>query len=166
MAAVSSATVATGDELRRLMRFYPQGVSVLSVEREGESMGVTISSLISISLDPPLVGVSIGKQASCYELLRRSGSFGISLLGAAQAAIAQRFASGFPPLVHWEGIETRRGPAGVAPLLAEARGWLEVRVRDEHDAGDHTVFVGDVLSIELGPAKGGLVYLDRSYHPL
>ena len=113
------------------MRFYPQGVSVLSVEREGESMGVTISSLISISLDPPLVGVSIGKQASCYELLRRAGSFGVSLLGAAQAAVAQRFASGFPPLVHWQGIETRRGPAGVAPLLAEARGWLECRVRDE-----------------------------------
>src|SRR5207237_1337879 len=83
--------------------------------------------------DPPLVGVSIGKQASCYELLRRSASFGISVLGAAQAAVAQRFASGFPPLVHWEGIETRRGPAGVAPLLAEARGLLECAVRNELD---------------------------------
>jgi flavin reductase (DIM6/NTAB) family NADH-FMN oxidoreductase RutF len=158
--------VATGDELRGLMRFYPQGVSVLSVEREGESMGVTISSLISVSLDPPLAAVSIGKQASCYELLRGAGSFGISVLGAAHGAIAQRFASGFPPLVHWDGIETRRGPADVAPLLADARGWLECRVRGEHDAGDHTLFVADVVSAELGPAPGGLVYLDRTYHPL
>jgi flavin reductase (DIM6/NTAB) family NADH-FMN oxidoreductase RutF len=148
------------------MRFYPQGVSVLSVEYEEESMGVTVSSLISVSLEPPLVAVSIGRQASCYELLRHAGSFGISLLGASQGAIAQRFASGFPPLVHWEGIGTRRGPAGVAPLLAEARGWLECGVRDEHDAGDHTLFVADVLSVELGPVRGGLVYLDRTYHPL
>src|SRR2546422_490449 len=148
------------------MCFYPQGVSVLSVDHDGERMGVTISSLVSISLDPPLVGVSIGKQAACYELVRGAGSFGISLLGAAQGAVAQRFAAGFPPIAHWDGVETRQGPAGVAPLLAEARGWLECRVRDAHDAGDHTLFVADVLSTELGPAPGGLVYLDRSYHPL
>ena len=159
-----AAVAVTGEELRGLMRSYPQGVSVLSVDHDGERMGVTISSLISISLDPPLVGVSIGKQASLYELLRLAGAFGISLLGSAQAAVAQRFASGFPPLVHWEGIDTRFGPAGVAPLLADARGWIEAAIRDAHDAGDHTLYVADVLSAELGPARGGLVYLDRSYH--
>jgi flavin reductase (DIM6/NTAB) family NADH-FMN oxidoreductase RutF len=159
-----AAVAATGDELRGLMRFYPQGVSILSVDHDGEQMGVTISSLVSISLEPPLVGVSIGKQASLYELLRGAGSFGISLLGAEHGAIAQRFASGFPPLVHWDGVETRLGPAGVAPLLADARGWLEARIRDAHDAGDHTFYVADVLSVEHGPAQGGLVYLDRTFH--
>ena len=79
-------------------------------------------------------------------------------------AVAQRFASGFPPLVHWEGVDTRFGPAGVAPLLADARGWIEAAIRDAHDAGDHTLYVADVLSAELGAARGGLVYLDRSYH--
>jgi flavin reductase (DIM6/NTAB) family NADH-FMN oxidoreductase RutF len=148
------------------MRFYPQGVSVLSVEYEGDSMGVTISSLVSISLDPPLAGVSIGKQASCYELLRHAGAFGISILGSEHGAVAQRFAAGFPPLVHWAGVETRRGPVGIAPLLSGARGWLECSVRDMHDAGDHTLFVGDVLSVEHGAARGGLVYLDRAYHGL
>jgi flavin reductase (DIM6/NTAB) family NADH-FMN oxidoreductase RutF len=158
--------VITGGDLRGLMRFYPQGVSVLSVEHDGESMGVTISSLLSISLEPPLVGVSIGKEASCYELVRRAGAFGISILGAEHGAVAQRFAAGRPPLVHWAGLETRRGAADVAPLLVDARGWLEARVRDAHDAGDHTLYVADVLSVELGPAEGGLVYLDRSYRPL
>jgi flavin reductase (DIM6/NTAB) family NADH-FMN oxidoreductase RutF len=155
--------LVTGDDLRGLMRFYPQGVSVLSVAHDGERMAITISSLLSISLDPPLVGVSIGKQASCYELVRQAGTFGISILGSAQGAIAQRFAAGRPPIVHWAGIETREGPAGVAPLLADARGWLEARVRDAHDAGDHTLYVADVLSVELGPAEGGLVYLDREF---
>jgi flavin reductase len=159
-----AAVAPTGDELRGLMRFYPQGVSVLTVDSDGERMGVTVSSLVSISLEPPLIGVSIGKQASLYELLRRAGAFGISLLGADQSALAQRFAAGFPPLVHWQGIETRTGPTGFAPLLAGARGWIEASIRDAHDAGDHTLYVAHVLSVELGPARGGLVYLDRAYH--
>ena len=146
------------------MRFYPQGVSVLTVDLEGERMGVTISSLVSISLEPPLIGVSIGKQASLYELLRRASGFGISLLGAEHSALAQRFAAGFPPIVHWQGVETRVGAAGVAPLLADARGWIEASIRDAHDAGDHTLYVADVLSVEVGAARGGLVYLDRAYH--
>jgi flavin reductase (DIM6/NTAB) family NADH-FMN oxidoreductase RutF len=154
----------TGDELRGVMRHYPQGVAVLTVELDGERMGVTISSLVSISLEPPLVGVSIGKQASVYELLRRAGAFAISLLSADQAALAQRFAAGFPPIVHWQGVATRTGPARVAPLLADARGWIAASIRDAHDAGDHTLYVADVVSVELGAGRRGLVYLESAYH--
>ena len=76
------------DDLRGLMRHWPHGVSVLTVDYEGDRMGVTVSSLVSLSLDPPLVGVSIGKEASCYELLRRSGAWAVSLLGGDQAELA------------------------------------------------------------------------------
>jgi flavin reductase (DIM6/NTAB) family NADH-FMN oxidoreductase RutF len=157
--------MVTGEELRDLMRYYPQGVSVLSVDHEGERMGVTISSLVSLALtDPPLVGVSIGHQASSYELLRRAGAFGVSLLGGGQAEVAARFAAGYPPIVHWEGVETRAGPAGVAPLLARAAGWLECRTLGAHEVGDHTFFVAETVSCERGPERGGLVYRDRAYH--
>ncbi len=159
--------MVTGEDLRAVMRFYPQGVSVLTVDYEGERIGVTISSLVSLALvDPPLVGVSIGHQASCYELLRRAGSFAVSLLGGAQADVATRFAAGYPPIVHWQGVETREGPAGVAPLLARAAGWLECRTIAAHEVGDHTFFVAEVLAVEHGPERGGLVYRDRSYHPV
>lgn len=156
--------VATGEELRGLMRLWPHGVSVLSVDADGDRMGVTVSSLVSLSLEPPLIGVSIGKQASCYELLRRAGQFAVSLLGADQEEIARRFASGFPPIVHWQGVPIREGR--VAPLIEGALGWIEARTRAEHDAGDHTIFVADVLSIERGPARGALVYRERTYHAL
>jgi flavin reductase (DIM6/NTAB) family NADH-FMN oxidoreductase RutF len=157
--------VVSGQELRGLMRYYPQGVSVLTVDYDGERMGVTISSLVSLALvDPPLVGISVGYQASCYELLRRAGRFGISLLGGAQEDYAARFAAGFPPLVHWEGVATRTGPVGVAPLLARAAGWLECSTIGAHEVGDHTFFVAEVLSVERGPERGGLVYRDRAYH--
>ncbi len=117
--------MTTGDDLRGLMRLWPHGVSILSVDVDGDRMGVTVSSLVSLSLEPPLVGVSIGKEASCYELLRAAGRFAISLLGSDQDELARRFAAGYPPIVHWEGVPTREGKG--APLIDGALGWIEAR---------------------------------------
>ena len=156
--------MAEGEDLRGLMRHWPHGVCVLTVDYEGDRMGVTVSSLVSLSLDPPLVGVSIGKEASCYELLRRSGAWAVSLLGSEQDDLARRFSAGRPPIVHWEGVAVREG--GVAPLIDGAVGWIQARTRAEHDAGDHTFFVGDVVEVERGPARNALMYRDRTYHGL
>lgn len=156
--------VATGEELRGVMRLWPHGVSILTVDVESDRMGVTVSSLVSLSLEPPLIGVSIGKQSSCYELLRQAGTFALSLLGADQEGLARRFAAGRPPLVHWEGVRTREGR--VAPLIEGALGWIEASVRSEHDAGDHTIFVADVLGAERGSSRRALVYYESAYHAL
>ena len=156
--------MTNGEDLRSLMRFVPHNVGVLAVDHEGDRMGVTISSLVSLSLEPPLIGVSIGKQASLYELVRNAGAFSISLLGDGQEELAQRFASGRPPLVHWEGVDIREGK--YAPLIEGALGWIEARTRAEHDAGDHTFLIADVESVERGPAPSALMYRDRSYHSL
>src|SRR3954452_2745273 len=130
--------MSADENLRGLMRYWPHGVSVLSVDYEGDRMGVTLSSLVSLSLDPPLVGVSVGKQASCYELLRNAKAFAVSLLGAEQEDIARRFAAGHPPIVHWAGVATREG--AIAPLIEGGIGWIEARVIAEHDVGDHMFF--------------------------
>ena len=97
------------------MRFVPHNVAVLAVDHDGDRMGVTISSLVSLSLDPPLIGISVGKQASLYELLRNAGAFALSILGGEQEDLALRFASGRPPLVHWDGVRMREGQ--FAPLI-------------------------------------------------
>ena len=152
------------DELRSLMRHWPHGVSILTVDFEGNTMGVTVSSLVSLSLDSPLVGVSIGKAASCYEILRTSGRWAVSLLGGDQAELAARFASGRPPIVHWDGVAIRNGK--VAPLIEGAVGWIEATTRAEHDAGDHTFFIGDVVNVEHGPAASALMYRESTYHRL
>jgi flavin reductase (DIM6/NTAB) family NADH-FMN oxidoreductase RutF len=158
------ARMVAPDELRALMRHWPHGVSVLTVDYEGDTMGVTVSSLVSLSLDPPLVGVSIGKEASCYELLRRAGRWAVSLLGGDQEELARRFAAGRPPIVHWDGVATRDGT--LAPLIEGAVGWIEAHTRAEHDAGDHTFFIGDVVAVGHGPAKSALMYRESTYHPL
>ena len=146
------------------MRFVPHNVGVLAVDYEGNRMGVTISSLVSLSLEPPLVGISVGKQASLYELLRQAGRFSVSVLGDGQEELARRFAAGRPPIIHWDGVAVREGR--FAPLIEGALAWIEATTRAEHDAGDHTLFVADVVSVERGPAPSALMYRDRSYHSL
>lgn len=144
------------------MRRFPSGVGVVTVDSDGDRLGLTLGTLVSLSLEPPLVGISIAREAAMHELLRRAGGFALSLLGSGQEAVAQHFARGVPPIAHWHGIAHREGASG-APLLEGALGWLECRVWAEHDAGDHTFFVGEVLGVELGTAGPPLLYLDGHY---
>jgi flavin reductase (DIM6/NTAB) family NADH-FMN oxidoreductase RutF len=152
-------------DLRALMRRFPHGVAVLTVDAQGERLGLTLDSLVSLSLDPPLIGVSISRHAAMHELLRRAGAFAVSVLAEGQDWLAQHFARGVPPIALWEGIATREGDAG-APLLDGALGWIECRLGDEHPAGDHTFFVGEVLSVELGTPARALVYVESGYRAL
>ena len=80
------------------MRLFPSGVSVVTADAEGDRIGVTIGSLVSLSLEPPLVGISVGKDNALHELLRSAGAFGVSLLRGDQAELAAHFARGVPPI--------------------------------------------------------------------
>lgn len=145
------------------MGLFPSGVAVLTVGVDGERLGLTVGSIVSLSLEPPLVGVSIAKQAAMHELLRAAGSFALSLLAGDQDALAQHFARGVPPIAMWEGIELRPASAG-APLLAEALGWIECEVDTTVEAGDHTFFIGTVKNVEKGRVNAGaLVYRSQRY---
>lgn len=148
------------------MRRFPSGLAVLAVSVDGRRVGATVGSLVSLSLDPPLVGVSLGVHAPLLEPVREAGAFGLSLLGQGQEAVAHRFGvGGLPPLAAWHELEVREGANG-APLLAQAAGWLECRVAGEHATGDHVLVVGEVTAAELGPASPGLVYLAGEYRSL
>ena len=152
-------------DLRAVMRRFPHGVAVLTVDAEGEKLGLTVGSLVSLSLEPPLVGVAIDRQAAMHELLRQAGGFALSLLAQGQEWLAQHFARGVPPIALWHGIASREGAAG-APLLVGAIGWLECRLAAEHATGDHTLFVGEVLSIELGENAPPLVHFESGFRSL
>jgi flavin reductase (DIM6/NTAB) family NADH-FMN oxidoreductase RutF len=66
--------------------------------------------------------------------------------------------------VHWQEVPTREG--AFAPLIEGALGWIEATTRAEHDAGDHTLFVADVVTVEHGPSRQALVYRESTYHAL
>jgi flavin reductase len=157
--------VTRAESLRLLMRHTPASVAVLTVDTGADRLGLTVSSLVSLSLDPPLVGVSIGREAAMHELLREAGSFSLSVLADGQNDVAQHFARGVPPIGMWSGIATEENAAG-APLLAGALGWLECRVVAEHPVGDHSFFVGQVESARLGRPSPPLLYHDGAYRTL
>jgi 3-hydroxy-9,10-secoandrosta-1,3,5(10)-triene-9,17-dione monooxygenase reductase component len=154
--------VVSGEELRDAMRRHAAGVCVVTAVVDGERYGATVGSLVSLSLDPALVGISIGLQSSFHAPLREAGRFGVSLLAGDQARLGQHFGrSGVPPVALWVGIELHTEEP--EPLLAGALAWLTCTIRGEHGAGDHTVFVAEVLSLELGREDQSLVYVRHGY---
>jgi flavin reductase len=157
--------VPDGDDLRDVMRRFPSGVAVVTVNVDGNLLGQTVSALVSLSLDPPLVGISIARQAQLHELLREAGGFAVSLLAGGQEWLSQHFARSVPPIAMWHGVAHHEGAEG-APLLAGAIGWLECRLWSESEVGDHTLFVGEVLAAELGENAPPLVHVGSEYRAL
>ncbi len=149
-----------GADQRSLFRRWPTGVSVVVAEAGGRRAGLTVNSLVSLSLDPPLVGISLARSASLFEVLREADEWAVSMLAGDHDHLAQHFARSVPPLVLWDGIAVREDDPR---LLEGAVGWLLVRTVDEVDAGDHMFFVGAIQSLERGRGRGSLVYLDRTY---
>lgn len=155
--------MAEGEELRALMRRLPTAVAVVTAEVEGRRYGITVGSLVSLSLEPPLVGMSINRQTALNLLLKESDMFAVSLLADGQDAIAQHFSRSVPPLVLWNGIALRdvEGP----PQIEGALGWLRCRRLQELEVGTHTFFVAEVLEVEEG-SGAALLYAERGYHSL
>src|SRR4051812_49917398 len=136
-----------GAEQRALFRRWPAGVSVVVAEVDGRRHGLTVSSLVSLSLDPPLVGISIALQASLHELLRDAGEWAASMLAGDQEGLAQHFARSVPPIALWNGIAVREDDPR---LLEGAAGGVVARPPAPPPARGPTVFLR-----EVGSPQGG-----------
>ena len=113
---------------------------------------MTITSLASVSLAPPLVLVSIGQQSRCHDPVIRAGSWAVSMLAADQGEIARRFAA--PRRVYetqFDGIAAADAPFSGAPVLDGCLAWLDCRTVALHEAGDHTIVVAEVA--HTGPLR-------------
>jgi flavin reductase len=151
-------------EQRSLFRRWPAGVSIVVAEVDGHRHGRTVSSLVSLSLEPPLIGISVAHSASIHELLKGAETWCVSVLAGGQDELAQRFArSGVPPLILWDGVEVRDDDPR---MIVGAAAWLTARTVETLVTGDHTFFVGHVESVEEGLAPTTLVYAYRTYHAL
>ena len=154
--------MAAAEDVRELLGRYASGVCVVTVDAGGQKLGMTVGTLVSLSLDPPLVGFAISRERSLHELLREAGGCAISLLAAGQEWLAQHFARGVPPIAMWHGVATAEGASG-APLLVGALGWLECSLELEVATGTHTFFVCAVRKVELGEDVPPLVRVRGEY---
>jgi len=133
-------------ELRRVMGHFATGVTVITTrDVDGKPYGLTANALCSVSLAPPLLLVCIDKRAESHPAFERSGLFAINILGLGHEDLSRRFAvSGGDKFVD---VSYRSGTTGV-PVLEGVLGVVECRVVAGHDAGDHTIYVGEVQHME------------------
>ena len=155
------STAARG--FRDCLGRFASGVTVVTVRAEGEVHGATVSSFTSVSLDPPLVMVSLDRRSRMCGALGTAG-FGINILAAGQQDLALHFAGrpAQPPApVPWE-------PADGAPRLAGAAAYLDCAPWAAYDGGDHVLYVGAVRSYDSDDReplvfhRGAFRALDRS----
>lgn len=159
-------TVA-GFQLRQAMSFFASGVSIASTVADGRDHAMTANSLTSVSLDPALLLVCVQQDTGWHDAVLDSGVWGISLLGGESRAAAGWLSTGGRPLRgQLDRIPHHRGESGVA-LLDGALATLECRTRQTHEAGDHTIVVGDVVSVHVPATPDDpLVYYRSGYRSL
>ncbi|MFI6321636.1 flavin reductase family protein [Nonomuraea sp. NPDC050556] len=146
--------VVNGARLRALFRRHVAGVAVVtSLNMIGRPLGVTVSTFTPVSLDPPLVGFWLAQGATWAEL-REAPGFAVNVLGAGEAEAAARFAGRGD---RFAGVDWRTGPYGW-PHLPGALTWLDCVPQSTHEAGDHVLLVGRVLSASAGPSSEPLIH--------
>ena len=162
--ALPSERAAADDasQLTTLLDEHPESVCVVSVDAEGRRRGVTVSTLVSLSLDPPLVGFAVADGEPLLELLPEAGGCVISLLAGGQGWLAEHFVEGARPVAMWHGLGAEPGASG-APLYVGALGWLECALRDSIPVGSHTFFVCEVKRLEAGPEAPALLRTRGAY---
>lgn len=145
--ANSDSAISPG-ALRAAASHFPTGVAIVSsLDNKGAPIGCTVSSFLSVSLEPPIVAVSLRRESSTIEHLITHGAFGIGVLSSGQRGIAHVFASG--EVSHeqrFAGVHWRAGATGV-PMLENSLSSLECDVHDVVPAGDHYLVLGQVRSV-------------------
>lgn len=145
-------------EFKQALGRFASGVTVVSVVRDDEVYGITVSAFISVSLDPPLVLVSIAKSSYFHSILSESRRYGISILSQEQMDISEHFA-------HRNTIQPKYSELGGVPLIEGALSHLVCAMVDQHSAGDHTLFVGYVEQAAISDGKP-LLYAQGAYNRL
>jgi len=152
------------DQFKNVMAQWATGVTIVTtVGLDGGWHGITATSFASVSLEPPLVLVCIGKVLAFRAAVEQSGVFAINLLSHHQAPLALIFAGLVPDVTdRFAGIDCATALTG-SPLLPDTSGWLDCRVWNAYDGGDHVIFVGQVLTGGSAPERPPLLYHARHW---
>ncbi|MFE1763346.1 flavin reductase family protein [Streptomyces angustmyceticus] len=151
------------DVYRAAMAQVPSCVSVVTTNTPVGPVGVTVSALLSLSLTPPALVVSLTSSGQTLSWIRRSGAFGVSVLGWEQRHLVERFATG-PPQRRFDGV-SHAFHLG-QPLLASAPVRIVCALEAAREEWDHTLLTGRVLWCGHRPEAAGLLLHGRGRHPV
>ena len=144
-------------DFRRAMGTLTTGITVIACESRDGVRAMTASAVMSGSLSPPMIVICIGKATRLHEHLLQAGAFGVSVLNDDQQALSQHFAG----QLHAEGVPDF-ALGGGAPVLSAALTQVVATTEHVYDCGDHSLFVGLVISIEQ-PGGRPLVHYGGQY---
>ena len=144
------------NELRRIMGHFATGVTVITtISPEGTPYGLTANAFMSVSLEPPLLLISVDKKAESYPYFEQSKVFTINILRDEQESLSRRFAvSGGNK---FEGVAFHRGANNV-PILDDTLAHVECRLYASYEGGDHTLYLGEILEAETREGRPLLFY--------
>lgn len=167
-AAAATATAAPADSsaaqpcsvtpqsLRAALGMFATGVTVITTrDAQGQAWGLTANSFNAVSLNPPLVLWSLVRTSSSFPGFSAASHYAVNVLTAAQLPLARRFAS--RGIDRWAGVDFRQGEGG-SPVLPQAAAVFECAHRARHEAGDHVIFVGEVLRCTHTPGAQPLLF--------
>ncbi len=140
------------------------GVYVIST-RLGEKVNAMTAAWVGrASFEPPLVTVAVGKTRYTHDMIKGSGVFAVNVLGADNIATGKRFGlkSG-RKTDKFAGVEYDAGTTG-SPILRDCIAWMDCRVVSHHDAGDHTLFIGEVMDAGVLREGPTLIYDKESFY--
>lgn len=154
----------TPTSLRHAMAHFATGVTVVTTLEDGHDHAMTANSVTSVSLEPPLVLVCVRQDTGWHDAVVSSGVWGVSILPEAGRPAATWLSTGGRPLYgQLSGIAHHRGDLGVA-LVDDALATLECRTTALHEAGDHTIVVGEVMSSRADARRDDpLIYYRSRY---
>jgi flavin reductase (DIM6/NTAB) family NADH-FMN oxidoreductase RutF len=160
-----------GTDFRNTVGSFATGVTVITTrgadDAEEDVYGMTANAFSSVSLDPPLILVCVNSGTQGAETIARNGVFAVNVLGAHQEPISRHFSSRERPSgrAAFAGLPHVSAVTG-SPILERAAAYLDCIVRDCHEAGDHLIFIGEVVAIGSDPDVRPLVFHGGRYAAL
>lgn len=142
----------TPSDFRTAMARFATGVTVVTTVLDHTYFGLTVNAFCSVSLNPPLILVSLDLNAETYPVICQSGLFAVNILAQEQEHLARRFARKDRQDKTFEDIPLKGGETGVA-LFAQALARIECRVVNEYPGGDHALILGEVVSVEYSDER-------------
>jgi flavin reductase len=157
---------ATQEQFRRAMASFATGVTVITVDNAGEVHGMTANAFTSVSLEPLLVLVCVDHKAQTHAHLQNRKRFGINVLSEEQTSISEHYADPERNLsgAIQSGAKFDRTPHAT-PVLHGALAYLECRLQDARDAGDHTIFIAEVEDVVVRDGRP-LLFFGSEYHAI
>lgn len=150
-------------EQRRILGKFATGVTVASTKIGDETWGMTANAVTSLSLDPPLVILCIQREGQSRAKFEEGGCFALNILSAEQQEISDRFAFKGPK--DFSGLETTTAETG-APILKDALGWVDCKLKEILRGGDHDIFVGEIVAGGAADEGAPLLYFGGKYTKL